>query len=432
MVDAPAALASTGADDDPPATETRVAPTRRLPRWLPWALVGLLIAVRVGAIVVLLNTGVDDEFSVLGGDARRYTEYFASDGTPYRDFAVEYPPLTYGLAALVNRPTLWATIATLAASQLVLELLIAGVLAWAWGRRTAIVYLILGTPMAFFPFPYVRLDLLSVFLAVAGTALLRKRADGAGPGIAGGAVLAAAAFAKVWPVVLAPALLARRQWKGLAAWALTGLVGLVGWVVWAGTDGIDQVATFRGAKGWQIESFPGIFIHMSDPAASHVEQGAWRTAVGVPGWAKVAMLAATLGVVVIAWRWAARAVDAARAMSIDAYAPLAAVVAMLVFAPIVSPQYVLWFVPFAAIAAGSGDRAVGVLTLAITAITAFMLSAIHAQTEGARWATYPIVVRNVLLVVLGAVALHRLWAARARRPGAGAATPVPATTSPSA
>jgi hypothetical protein len=428
MVDAAAASPPSDAVD----VFARVEPSgsrdvrRTRPAWLPWALVGLLIAIRVVAIVGLLNTGVDDEFSVLGGDARRYAEYFDAGGTPYRDYAVEYPPLTYGLAALVDRPTIWATIATLAASQLVLELLIAGVLAWAWGRRTAIVYLVLGTPMAFFPFPYVRLDFLSVFLAVSGAALLRRRADGSDTGVAGGMVLATAVFAKVWPVVLAPALLVRRQWKGLAAWAGTGLLGVTAWVVWVGTDGIDQVATFRGAKGWQIESFPGIFIHMADPDASRVEQGAWRTAVEVPGWAKVAMLAATAAVVVIAWRWAARALGAAREMAIDAYAPLAAVLAMLVFAPIVSPQYVLWFVPFAAIAAAAGDRVVGGLTLAITALTTFMFSAIHAQTEGARWATYPIVVRNALLVALAVVVLRRLWVGRSTmRPARDAATASP-------
>jgi hypothetical protein len=405
MVDAPAAVASTGALDSAPGPAASSEPTkRRWPKWVPWALVGFLVLVRVVAIVVLLSTGIDDRSSVLGGDARRYSEYFETDGRPYRDFAVEYPPLTYGLAALLDRPSLWATNATIAVSQLVLELLVAGVLVWGWGRRAAVVYLVLGTPMAFFPFPYARLDLLSVFLAVTGAALLRRRL-----GAAGGMVLAVAVFAKVWPVVLVPALLARRQWRGMVAWALTAAAGLAAWVAWAGTSGIEQVATFRGAKGWQIESFPGIFLHMSDPDGSTVEQGAWRTAAEAPGWSKVVMLGAIAVVVALAWSWAARASDRDQELAIDAYAPLAAVLAMLVFAPILSPQYVLWFVPFAAIAAAAGDKVVGGLTLITTAHTTFILASIHAQTEGARWATYPIVVRNGLLVVLGAVALHRLW-----------------------
>ena len=385
------------------ASGSRAGPRSRWPSWAPWALVGLLVAVRIGAIVVLMRTGVADEHSVLGGDTRRYGEYFTTAGTPYRDFAVEYPPLTLGLAYVLHRPSLFTNLWLLAGSQLLCELGIAAVLGRTWGRRTAIAYLLLGTPMVCFPFPYVRIDLFSVLLAVSGVALLRRRHEAMG-----GAVLAAAVFAKVWPLVLAPALLVRRQWRGGAVWALTGLVGLVAWVGWVGTEGVRQVATFRGASGWQIESFPGLVIHMSDPGASRVEQGAWRTAASVPGWAKVAMAVAVGLVVVRAWTWAARAAAARRELAVDAYAPLAALMALLVFAPIISPQYVLWFVPFAAIAAAAGDRTVGWITLGVTATTTFVLASIHAQVEGARWATFPVLVRNVLFVVLGVVALERL------------------------
>ena len=127
------------------------------------------------------------------------------------------------------------------------------------------------------------------------------------------------------------------------------------------------------------------------------------------------MLSAMVAVVALAWRWASRTTDSARELAVAAYAPLAAVLAMLVFAPILSPQYVLWFVPFAAIAAAAGDRWVGGLTLVTTALTTFVLASIHAQTEGARWATYPIVVRNAILVAIGLVALRRLWASRRGR-----------------
>ena len=69
----------------------------------------------------------------------------------------------------------------------------------------------------------------------------------------------------------------------------------------------------------------------------------------------------------------------------------------------------------------------GGVTLAVTALTTFVLASIHAQTEGARWATWPIVGRNALLVVLGGWALWRLWSgARAAR------AEQPATASPSA
>ena len=164
-------------------------------------------------------------------------------------------------------------------------------------------------------------------------------------------------FAKVWPLALGPLLFVRRRWRGATAWVATGALGLLAWVAWAGISGIDQVVTFRGAKGWQIESIPGILLHMSDPAGSHVEQGAWRTAAAMPWWSRPLLTAATVGVVALAW-WTAAAVGAARRdAALEGYAPLLAVLAMLVFSPIISPQYVLWFVPWAAIATVHGwDR----------------------------------------------------------------------------
>jgi hypothetical protein len=131
---------------------------------------------------------------------------------------------------------------------------------------------------------------------------------------------------------------------------------------------------------------------------------------------------AVVAVVAAAWLLARRAAGAARDLAVDAYAPLAAVTAMVVLAPILSPQYVLWLVPFAAIAAARGDRVVGAIALAVTALTTFVLASIHAQVEGALWATVPILVRNALLVALGVVALLRLRAAATERSPEGAST----------
>jgi hypothetical protein len=397
------------------------APSRRLPTWAPWALVGLLVAVRLLAVGALLVSGVEDENSVLGGDARRYEVILSSDGTPYCDFEVEYPPVALGLMELVHRPTPLATIALLAVSQLALELATAGVLAWAWSRRAAVTYLVLGTPMLLFPFPYVRIDLLSVFLAVLGLALLRRRRDALG-----GTALAVSVFAKVWPVVTAPVMLVRRQWTGIAAWVVTGAAGLAGWVAWAGPDGISQILTFRGADGWQIESIPGIVFHALDPHGSTVQQGAWRTAVTAPGIVRNLLTLAGLGVVVLAWYLAWRAVRTLERGSertgsvagltdddlvVESLAPLAAVLAMLIFSTIISPQYVLWFLPFAALATARGDRTIGALSLATAFLSTVGLAWIHGLIPGDWHAVAVIALRNALLVVLLVVTLQRLWQA---------------------
>jgi hypothetical protein len=382
--------------------------------------VGLLVLARLVAVGALLISGVEDEHSVLGGDARRYEVILSSEGTPYRDFEVEYPPVALGLMKLVDRPTPLATITLLAISQLALELATAGVLAWAWSKRAAITYLVLGTPMVLFPFPYVRIDLLSVFLAVLGLALLRRRRDAAG-----GAVLAVSVFAKVWPVVTAPVMLVRRQWTGLTAWALTGVAGLAAWVAWAGPDGISQILTFRGADGWQIESIPGIVLHALDPDGSTVQEGAWRTAVSAPGAVRNLLTLGGLAVVVLAWWMAWRAVGRRSTIDteptpevagltdddlvVEALAPLAAVLAMLIFSTIISPQYVLWFLPFAALATARGDRTIGALSLAAGFLSMLGLAWIHGLIPGEWHAMAVVAARNLVLVVLLAVTLVRLW-----------------------
>ena len=153
-------------------------------------LIGVLVLARLVSIVVILQSGQEEEFSILGGDARRYAVIVGEEGTPYRDYDVEYPPLALGLMHAIERPTSLGTLTALSFSQLALELATAAVLAWAWSRRAAITYLVLGSPMLLYPFPYLRIDLLSVFLAVLGLGLLRR-----GRERTGGAALALSVFA---------------------------------------------------------------------------------------------------------------------------------------------------------------------------------------------------------------------------------------------
>ena len=192
--------------------------SRRVPTWA--IVVAILVVVRVISIVLLLNSGVEDKHSILGGDARRYEAILATHGTPYRDFEVEYPPVTLGLVRLLGSgidvsgidPVAGefdgdlGLLTRLAVVQLGFELGAAALLAWAWNRRTGIAYLILGTPFLFFPFPYVRIDLFSVFLAVLALSLMRKGLDRTG-----GVALAVAALAKLWPLVLGTAARHHRQ-----------------------------------------------------------------------------------------------------------------------------------------------------------------------------------------------------------------------------
>jgi hypothetical protein len=357
---------------------------------------------------VLLNSGVEDEDSILGGDGRRYEEISRSWGVPYEDFDVEYPPVALAFVELIATDDTHQTLTRLAVSQLVLELIVAGLLTWAWNSRAAIAYLILGTPIIFFPFAYARLDLLTVAIAVGAVALLKKGYDRLG-----GVTLGLAVFAKLWPLALVPLPLVQRRRRAVVAIVVTGLLGLVIWDGLFGTDGFSQVVTFRGSRGWQIESFPGVVLHMLDPSASTVEQGAWRTGADMPTLARGLLTVASAVTVVATWWLADRRAATAGDDDPDdnvryALAPLAAVLALLVFSPIISPQYILWFLPFVAVLAADGRRILGWLALAVSALTTFVLATIHAQVDGRLYATVPILVRNGLLVVMLVICLREL------------------------
>jgi hypothetical protein len=87
------------------------------------------------------------------------------------------------------------------------------------------------------------------------------------------------------------------------------------------------------------------------------------------------------------------------------------VLGLLVWAPIISPQYVLWLLPFAAVATAAGDRTLGWLVAGAAALSTYSLGTIRAQIDGEAYATWPILVRNVVLVVALCHVLVRLTAA---------------------
>ncbi len=401
--------------DPSPKPHHRRAPSHRV--W--WAVVGLLVAGRIAAVPITLDQrAVQAKHTVLSGDVRRFHVIATSKGTPYRDFEVEYPPLMYGAIKVLDGGTAHDALAATMWSQLVLDLAIAALLAWGWGRRAAVAYLILGAPFIVYPFLYLRLDLLSVALAVGGLALVRRRRPALG-----GVTLALACFAKVWPVLLVPSLLVRRSWRALVACVTVGAAGLVGWIAWSGTNGLVQVLSMRGATGWEVESTVGALVRAVQNDPIHLQKGAWRVGA-VPSWAYLVLGGLCLATVVGVWALAALRRPHG-ALVLDGLAAIGAVGAFLIFSPLLSPQFVIWIVPFAAIAASRGDRLVGGLVLAIVALSTLDLNLVVELVRTSLVVPQLVVlVRNGLLVALVGVCVQRLWVG-ARAPALRLATPEP-------
>lgn len=371
-------------------------------------LVLALVLVRVVALGLALDSSrADDPGSMLRYDPARYHAIAESHGRPYRDFEVPFPPVTLAAIELVNGSTVGETMTRLGWSQLVLDLLVGGALALGWGRRAGLAYLVLGLPLLLYPFVYLRLDLVSVALALGGVALVRRGHD-----LPGGVLLALAVLAKIWPLALLPYLIVERRARALGVTVVTLVGASAAWVVWGGPGGPRQVLTLRGAHGWQVESVVGSLYRVLTDARVFFERGAARVG-SVPGWAHALLLVALVVAVSAVWMLAWRAGPATPRV-VHGLAPLAAVSAFIVLSPVLSPQYVVWFVPFVAITTAFGDRVAAGIFVAATLLTVGLHTGMVLHAISPRAADLLTVGRNALLVGLMLYAFSGLAAAAGR------------------
>ncbi len=260
--------------------------------------------------------------------------------------------------------------------SLVCDLLAFGGVWYGWSRRTAALYLLIGLPLV--PFIAIRLDPLVVALAVWGVALARR-----GRERAGGATLALAGLTKLWPLVVAPALLIERRMRAARWFACLFVVGVGAWIAYGGTDAIRQVVSFRGATGWEIESTVGSIVWLVTGGPVRIEGGAPRVGQ-IPGWSRPVLLLVLVAVLAAIWvRARGRHVDAAGAPS------LAAVAALLALSPLFSLQYALWLAPWAAVAWTDVRTAragrIGLAVSLLTGVLAFLYNKIDPAQGSLLW-----------------------------------------------
>jgi hypothetical protein len=170
---------------------------------------------------------------------------------------------------------------------------------------------------------------------------------------------------KLWPLTLAAWLAGR--WheaagrKAALSWLTTAVVVALPWFAADGVEGVEQVVTFRGATGWQVESIGG--------AAIAAKEG------------------------------------------------LASVLALLVFAPILSPQSIAWMTPAIPIAVTEGHRLPALLAACAIPLTVVMMLGYRGLMAREDWAVWLIVLRNVRLVVAFAACAAAIWRGRSTQSG---------------
>jgi hypothetical protein len=324
----------------------------------------------------------------------RFTEIAATEGRPYRDFPVEYPPVSLGAIELVAGTNGNQTGANLVWFMALCDLVTVAALAFGWGRRAAVFYLLLTVPLL--GFLLTTIDLISVALAVGAVALMVR-----GRERLGGVALAAAILAKVWPLALLPMMVLQRKRRALT-WSVAALtLGTLVWVWWGGPSGPLQVATQRHTPGWEYESVIGSVLWALGRGGFVTINASTRLGVA-PGWAKALLLGAAIAGIAAVWYRASR-----REPREIGFPAVAAVSILMLSAPLLSPPYMLWLAPWAAIAWTERTGYVRWLLAALLLVSGLLfVSYSSALPDVALWSVKALLLlRNALLAAVPAVYL---------------------------
>ena len=260
---------------------------------------------------------------------------------PYRDFPLEYPP---GSIPLFTLPALGGDYLTLFRLEAALGWAVVIVLVAALRPSNSL--LLAGvalTPLALGPFSHERFDAWSTALALAALlAFLRARP------VAAAVLVALGALVKVWPLVLLPLFLLRGlPRRAVAAGAVVLAAGLAPFAAAAPAGSYNAFAG-QLHRPLEVETIAAsALLALGRPVRVFFDSGSWNLA-GSRAHALATLhglveLAALVGVV---WIFAR-----SRRTTADVVAATAAAVAVVaILGKVLSPQYLLWVAPFAALA----------------------------------------------------------------------------------
>ncbi len=338
-------------------------------------------------------------------------------GVPYRDYVVEYPPAALALfTALAAVGSFPAFRVAFAVTMLLLDAACFHLLARQRREGPALhLAAYLAATALLFPVLYVRFDLVPAAATLAAWILLEPVARAGGElsgrrAFAGGAFLGLGIACKLYPLLLVPVLLLSGRSRARALVALIPAGGAALLVValsfvpvlvaGAGRAALSFLR-YQGERGLQIESsYASVLIVLQaivplglrHEVSHHAHDLAGPLADAIAPWTRPIQVVAVLAVSFLAGR---RQQALARAG--------AAVLAIaLASANVLSPQFLLWLIPLAALAlAGLPDRTTAAMLVAAAGLTALVFPALYPELLALRvQGALPLLVRNGLLVAL--------------------------------
>jgi hypothetical protein len=374
--------------------------------------------------------------SILVNDFGPQAEAIEGGDLPYRDQELEYPPFSLvplQVPALFSEETdgfvkafQWQMILFDLAIVALLALALPGrgrEVISALGVYTAGVVLLSGvilddSVIDQAPLVLSRFDLVPAFLVLAAV-LARDAARSA----TWSALLSVATVVKAFPLLLYPALLrGERNWVRVAvAAAIPLLVAGIGVVVWG--DSFFSAITYHSERDLQVESVAATPFEVATllgagavPTPGHGGFDLISSGAGVAKWLWVLLgICAYLLVVRAGWR--------SRVSNLRLVTALLAV--LVVFATVLSPQFLLWLLPLSAAAYGLGrENLVLLVAIVLTQVTMQNYGDVFDNEFGSGF-VWPLAGRNLcLLIYLGLVCVPILRASPEREDGARVGAPL--------
>ncbi len=361
---------------------------------------------------------------------------------PYRDVAIEYPPgalVAFVLPSLATRafgtsggtstyePQLndaassyafwFAMVMAVALGATLLAVAFSLASLGASRRKAAAAIAVVATvPLVLGELALTRFDALPVALTGVATALLLlgRRAGSA-------VVLGAAIATKLYPLLLLPLAIAfvlHRSGRGAAARYAGLVVGTAAavflpFLVMAPSETWFSVRA-QLSRGLQVESLAGSVVLAADGLLEKLGLGTGLASVDEGGTGSVrsadvvgtagsvlGLLCALLSVAIVIWVWRTAFRDELSGAGL-VRGCAAVVAAQLALGRVLSPQFVLWLLPFVPLVAGRRGRAALALFVAALAATHLWFPDLYRDYVNVRepFATAFLVGRNALLVAL--------------------------------
>jgi uncharacterized membrane protein len=391
--------------------------SRRDGTWTAAAAASVLLGISFYTLIASLEQGRLSDVAVYA----HWAGLVRGGAVPYRDFRFDYPPAA--LPALIlpaymtwSYATSFAVLMGVCGGACITAVASALRTVGATAERTWVALLAIGvSPLVLGSLFDTRFDLWPTLLAVAGLAAVVHERP-----LVGGVLLGLGFAAKLWPGVLLPiaaAYLWRRRGRTGALAVISAFVVVVAacFLPFAivGPGGLRAMFADQLDRPLQVESLGAAVLmgaqHLGmHPLATVTSHGA--QALNGRGAGPAADLSTVLEIAAVVWIWIAFAWRREATGQTTLLAAAAAVCALVAFDRVLSPQYLIWLVPFVPLVRGGRGVLAGGLLLLALGLTQTWFPRHYwtlALGHAAPWSWY-LLARDLTLVALAAVLVLEL------------------------